>query len=141
MAARQVQLTGAELHVVIAWRPPVTYGYPPDYSDVDFAAQARQRLDAVVAEVLGPTPQLSVVTRVEAGHPAPILLDAARGADLLVVGSHGHGAFVGCCSARPVTTACSTQPIRCWWSASTRGRDAGINTGDAERPWSGTTTP
>ena len=29
------------------------------------------------------------------GPPAKVLLDAAKGADLLVVGSHGHGGFVG----------------------------------------------
>jgi nucleotide-binding universal stress UspA family protein len=27
------------------------------------------------------------------GHPAQVLLDAADGADLLVVGSRGHGGF------------------------------------------------
>ena len=34
------------------------------------------------------------ITVVE-GHPAPTLLDASRGADLLVVGSRGHGEFAG----------------------------------------------
>jgi len=29
------------------------------------------------------------------GQPAPVLLDAASDADLLVVGSHGHGRFAG----------------------------------------------
>jgi nucleotide-binding universal stress UspA family protein len=29
------------------------------------------------------------------GHPAPILVAASRGADLLVIGSRGHGEFVG----------------------------------------------
>ena len=29
------------------------------------------------------------------GHPAPILVEASKGADLLVVGSRGHGEFVG----------------------------------------------
>jgi len=36
-AAKQAELTGAELHAVTAWRFPPTYGYPVDYSDVDFA--------------------------------------------------------------------------------------------------------
>ncbi|MEV0561406.1 universal stress protein [Dactylosporangium sp. NPDC049742] len=29
------------------------------------------------------------------GHPAKVLLDAANGAELLVVGSRGHGTFTG----------------------------------------------
>jgi nucleotide-binding universal stress UspA family protein len=29
------------------------------------------------------------------GAPAPVLLEAAKGADLLVVGMRGHGGFVG----------------------------------------------
>jgi nucleotide-binding universal stress UspA family protein len=31
--------------------------------------------------------------QVTEGNPAQVLLDAARGADLLVVGSRGHGGF------------------------------------------------
>jgi nucleotide-binding universal stress UspA family protein len=29
------------------------------------------------------------------GHPEPILVEASKGADLLVLGSRGHGEFVG----------------------------------------------
>jgi nucleotide-binding universal stress UspA family protein len=29
------------------------------------------------------------------GHPAPVLLELAKDADLLVVGSRGHGQFTG----------------------------------------------
>jgi nucleotide-binding universal stress UspA family protein len=40
-------------------------------------------------------PSAPIVTRVVQGHPAQVLLDAARGADLLVVGSRGHGTLAG----------------------------------------------
>jgi len=33
--------------------------------------------------------------RVIDGHPAPVLVEASKGAELLVVGSRGHGEFVG----------------------------------------------
>ena len=38
---------------------------------------------------------MSIDPRVVNGHPAPILVEASKGADLLVVGSRGHGEFVG----------------------------------------------
>ncbi|MEU9379562.1 universal stress protein [Streptomyces sp. NPDC048279] len=44
-AARQAQLTGAELRVVTAWRLPVTYGYAPDYSGAGYQDRARETLD------------------------------------------------------------------------------------------------
>jgi len=94
-AARQARLTSAELHAVIAWWPPVTYGYLPDYSDADFESDARKVVEEVVDEVLGTDAAVAVTTQVVEGHPAPVLVDAAKEADLLVVGSRGHGAFAG----------------------------------------------
>ncbi len=94
-AAHQARLTGAELHAVSAWHVPGGYGWAPDYSDADFAAQARKGLEETVAEVIGGDPGIHVVTAVRQGHPAGVLIDASVGAALLVVGSHGHGAFAG----------------------------------------------
>ncbi len=92
-SARQAELTQAALEVVIAWRPPVTYGYAVDTSDVDFEAKARETVNRLVDEVLGADTPVSVTTQVIRGHPAPVLIEAADRADLLVVGSRGHGAF------------------------------------------------
>lgn len=94
-AARQARLSGADLRVVCAWDFPASYGWAADYSDADFAGQARKALDATVAQVLGDVPEGLLITHVEQGHAAEILVDASRGADLLVVGSRGHGAFAG----------------------------------------------
>ena len=94
-AARQADVTDGRLQVILAWRQPVTYGYPPDYSDADFEKDARQTLDTVLSDVLGTPSTVPVDARVIEGHAAPILLEAAHDADLLVVGSHGHGAFIG----------------------------------------------
>jgi len=49
-------------------------------------------ITAVTAEVAAP---VAVLPRVIAGHPAEVLLQAADGAQLLVVGSRGHGTFAG----------------------------------------------
>ncbi|MER6629901.1 universal stress protein [Streptomyces sp. NPDC000987] len=94
-AARQAVLTGAELRPVQAWRLPPTYGMPTDYSDADFEGHARENLRRTVQDVLGEYPDLNVVPQVVEGHPATVLIEAARSADLLVVGSHGHGTFAG----------------------------------------------
>jgi hypothetical protein len=39
--------------------------------------------------------RVEVSTRVLRGHPAQVRLEAATGADLLVLGSRGHGTFAG----------------------------------------------
>ncbi|MFI1518623.1 universal stress protein [Kitasatospora cineracea] len=94
-AARQAELTGAPLRPVLAWQLPPAYGMPVDFSDTDFAGQARRVLEDSVTEVLGERPRVEVTPRVVQGHPAAVLTEEARGADLLVVGSHGRGAFTG----------------------------------------------
>jgi len=90
-AATQAALTSAELEAVIGWSYPMSYGFPV-IADVDWASSAQKIVETEVTEVLGEEP---VTVRVLEGHPARVLLDAADGADLLVVGSRGHGGFVG----------------------------------------------
>ncbi|WP_323182998.1 universal stress protein [Streptomyces sp. NBC_00078] len=78
-----------------AWRLPTTYGMPVDFSDGDFEKQARGNLRATAEQTLGEYPGIAVAPAVVGGHPAAVLTEAARDADLLVAGSHGHGAFTG----------------------------------------------
>ncbi|MFG2794707.1 universal stress protein [Streptomyces sp. NPDC048419] len=66
---------------------------PTDYSDVE--KQARGNLRRTLDETLGEHPEVPVAPQVVEGQPTAVLTDAARDADLLVVGSHGHGAFAG----------------------------------------------
>ena len=40
-------------------------------------------------------PDIVVHQLVQRGHPAAVLIEQAKGADLLVVGSHGRGGFIG----------------------------------------------
>lgn len=96
-AMQQAELTGAWVQAVAAWEFPAFYSWeggpmPPD----DFERSARngmdETVDAVQAE-LGS--DVSLQRDLEHGHAAQVLLDAARGADLLVVGSRGHGSFYG----------------------------------------------
>jgi nucleotide-binding universal stress UspA family protein len=80
---------------VCAWDFPAAYGWALNYSDANFAAEARKALCATIRQVLGDVPDVPPAARVEQGHPAQVLADASRGAGLLVVGGRGHGAFTG----------------------------------------------
>jgi len=95
-AAQQARLTGAKLRVVTTWEVSTGTGWVPTFPiGYDPEVLARQTLDEAVTETLGAEPDVTVEQVVKEGHAAPVLLAAARDADLLVVGSHGHGAFAG----------------------------------------------
>lgn len=97
-AVRQARLTGATVDAVIAWQIPLmlqNYSWAPVYLEEarDFAEDARKRIDAVIGEEVSPADGPLVRSQVVHGHPAQVLLAAAAGADLLVIGSRGHGSF------------------------------------------------
>jgi len=95
-AARQAKLTGASLQVIMCWEYPTSYGWAPPYpAEFDPAGDAKRDLEATVAEVLGDRPDFDIELTVVEGHAAPVLLEAAHGASLLVVGSRGHGELTG----------------------------------------------
>jgi nucleotide-binding universal stress UspA family protein len=94
---RQAQLTGAVVEAVTAWEYPASYWLVPAAADRRLPEiHAQQTLAESVHEVVsdfGST--VPIEQRVVHGHPARVLLDAAHGAELLVVGSRGHGGFAG----------------------------------------------
>jgi nucleotide-binding universal stress UspA family protein len=95
-AAHQADLTGAALELVAAWEWPTSFGWAvPVPADYDPEAEVRSVLDNAVASARAAHSALRVDTRIVRGHPAPVLVEASKGADLLVVGSRGHGEFVG----------------------------------------------
>jgi nucleotide-binding universal stress UspA family protein len=96
-AKTQADLTGAELVAVTAWSYPVASyptlaGYVPVNDSLDLEAESRTALETLVKETLGDVP---VTLEVIEGHPANALVDAAHDAALVVLGSRGHGGFVG----------------------------------------------
>jgi nucleotide-binding universal stress UspA family protein len=92
-AYRQAQLTGCVLEAVACWHIPDQYAELVA-EEIDWNARAESLLgDALAAVKDGGSVQ---ITRTSTqGHPAKVLTDASKGADLLVVGSRGHGGFVG----------------------------------------------
>jgi nucleotide-binding universal stress UspA family protein len=95
-ALGQAEATGAVVEAVCAWDIPTGYGEGPTVLDgEDLAVAAERSLAAAVEPVAAEHPAARVQRRALRGHPAAVLLDQAKDADLLVVGSHGHGGFVG----------------------------------------------
>ena len=96
-AVRQAELTGAPLEIVSAWEWPVSFlGWEtPLPDDYDPADEARRQLDEAVSAVLTPGDAIEVRRSVIEGHPAPVLEALSKTADLVVIGSHGHGEFAG----------------------------------------------
>jgi len=99
-AVRQAGLTGGAVEAVIAWHYPAMYGgygWVPvsAVEPVEFDEIAAKTVAEAVTESVGPAGAVRVTTTVVEGNPAQVLLDVAKGADLLVVGSRGHGGFAG----------------------------------------------
>jgi nucleotide-binding universal stress UspA family protein len=94
-AVRQARLTGAVVEAVIAWEYPAFYGSRvPVIPDVSAEELAQRALADAVAEVSGSAKDVEIRPRMVEGDASRVLLAASAGAELLVVGSRGHGGFV-----------------------------------------------
>lgn len=92
-ALRQAQLTGARVQAVMAWEVPLYYGMSPTL-DVDLSEQTRKALNDQVAEAVDRThADVRIEQHAVHNNPARTLINAAIGAELLVVGTRGHGGF------------------------------------------------
>jgi nucleotide-binding universal stress UspA family protein len=98
-AAEEAKSHGSQLHVVHAWEvpaPAVAVGVGRRTAPPEGQHDEASRLVAdVVRDELGEAPPGDVRTSIGRGAAAGVLLDAARDADLLVVGSRGLGGFRG----------------------------------------------
>jgi nucleotide-binding universal stress UspA family protein len=88
-AIRQAQVTESTIEAVVAWQgAPHHAGYAIGPDETVLRDAARRMLDEEIAHADAP---VTVTARVAEGRPAPVLVGAATGASLLVVGSHGAG--------------------------------------------------
>jgi nucleotide-binding universal stress UspA family protein len=87
--------TGSEVDAVMSWEVPasVAIAYLP--RDVDLGRDTEKFLEQIVDEVVGADRPADLRTIVHCGSPAHVLLDASKGAQMVVVGSRGHGGFYG----------------------------------------------
>ncbi|HEX7459999.1 MAG TPA: universal stress protein [Acidimicrobiales bacterium] len=88
--------TGADVEVVTTWSWPSGYGaslvIPTDY---DPEGDAEDMVARAVDEARGRHPDVRFVPVVIEGRTAPVLVEASNGADLLALGTRGHGAVAG----------------------------------------------
>jgi nucleotide-binding universal stress UspA family protein len=92
-ALDEARLRCFALEAVLAWHMPAMLDAAGVPDDFDPQGWAQATLDATVAAVS--TEGVTVDAHAVQGPPASVLLDATKNADLLVVGSRGHGGFVG----------------------------------------------
>jgi nucleotide-binding universal stress UspA family protein len=94
-ALRQAEMSGARLLAVTAWQAPARVDGGPGPEDVDWQKHAEVAQSLVIQQIVGDQPEVAVNTLIEQGHPALVLVEEARDAELLVVGNRGLGEFVG----------------------------------------------
>lgn len=81
-AVRLAPTLGATVQVVSAW-------------ELEFEPASRDIVDETIRRVFGGAAPDGLDVLVKAGNPARLLLDAGRGATMIVVGSRGVGGFTG----------------------------------------------
>lgn len=87
-AADQARAVHARMRVVLAWQFPELPGYVPPRVESDLSEAAEKITERLVGTVLD---GFEVETVVQEGGAVRLLLSEAKDADLLVLGSHGHG--------------------------------------------------
>jgi nucleotide-binding universal stress UspA family protein len=97
-AENEARMRGADLVVVTSVDVPDEMWLRP-YADLlpsaNLVAKARERAATVISEELGDQPAVRVMVEVTTTSAAAALVDRSKEADLLVVGSRGHGGFRG----------------------------------------------
>lgn len=90
---------GVNVRAVYSWHIPTLALAPAPFGTVipaptELQEAATEALTTILADVTAPE-GVSVIPVVREGPAASVLLDEARDASLLVVGSRGHGGFTG----------------------------------------------
>jgi len=92
-AARVASALGCGIDAIVAWEYPTSYGFvmvPMGWpSEADSIATVQGAID----EVFGEHKPANLRIVCEEGPARTVLIDASKGAEMLIVGSRGHGGF------------------------------------------------
>jgi nucleotide-binding universal stress UspA family protein len=102
-ALEEARLRNATLRVVHAWvllPPPAPMGLTPPMAptaeEIELLREASEKLlEHELSELVGDDPGISVEPKAVEDLPAQALINEAEEAELVVVGSRGHGGFAG----------------------------------------------
>jgi nucleotide-binding universal stress UspA family protein len=96
-AARYGKACGARIRALLVWHYPSAVGpAPPGRAPESITDEVRAEMSEHLTQAIAKgAPDAQVEPLIGYGHPAEVLVDASREADLLVVGSRGRGAFTG----------------------------------------------
>lgn len=94
-AARFASKFDVEIDAVTSWYYPTSYGFPGGAIEWRPDEDAEKIVAAALISAFGDEIPNGLRFFVREGHPARVLVEASQGAQLLVVGSRGHGGFVG----------------------------------------------
>jgi nucleotide-binding universal stress UspA family protein len=94
-AAKLAQVLRTSLEAIIAWSYPVALTAYAVGELPDLEHSARQVATEAINRVFGDTWPESLSLKVRQGNAAQVLITESAGAEMLVLGSRGHGGFAG----------------------------------------------
>ncbi len=94
-AVRIAPVVDGVIEAVTTWEIPSNYGWAADPGDWQPDVNAKTVLDEALDAVFGEQRPPGLVTTVREGHASTVLLEVSKDADMLIVGSRGHGGFAG----------------------------------------------
>ena len=92
-AEQYAESIGGRVTLVTVWHWPMSYGAPLAYDGFDPEKDAQRLVDAAKAEIGDAAGRVRTV--VAQGHAGSVLIETAKDAAGLVVGTRGHGGLVG----------------------------------------------